>query len=382
MSRPPGSVAGEAPPKLTDHETLTLLGEGQSNFDAKTIELIAAHDDAIIEAELAEKQVDAQLDAPIEGRTPEAQERNRDKARDKKNAEAQIAPIGFTSTRFAAFAALFAGIVGGMGVEWTMFFQTFGALFANEFGELNAAGRFKAALWALQAVGVVLIFKLWAIKAQRMDRLIGVAFVAAVCFIVGAIIKHANAQIERATLETGASFSWDALPGEALANVDLFGVNISAYLLALGFLVVPIVSAALVSWGWPQLTKAMEGLAAARRYRRTYTAYKNAQRAVFKTQRALEAHMSHQETVVTASLSALVAEHIENARYTQARVKKQRAAEGSKLPIAGGVSPSSATSSKLDAEDAAARAALETLGNGYVKNAFTKWQAERQVPPP
>lgn len=352
----------------TEQDARDRLNEGKASWSEKHAALKDAQAHANEETESTHAELVAQLDNLPETHTAEGKDRVENAAIAKKYAWANLAP-GILGLRiFAALLALAAGGPIMLGIEYSMFFEVFKSWFENGFGELNEGGQFRANLYSLQAVVVVLAVKLWAVSAKRIQLLTGVAFVAAIAFVIGAVLKHANTQFLREAAHSGGGISWDTLPTDLTAATALFGAELTAPLLALGFLIVPIVSAVLIGWSWAQIKDALEGLAKARMFRRSYAADKKAQRARTKAGRELADHEAQQDIIVTAPLNELVNEYLDNARHKTRHIDELRKRGG--------------TTADLAEADAAARKTLDKLGNGFVKDAFAKWQADQRGSPP
>ncbi|MEO0384165.1 MAG: hypothetical protein AAF234_11505 [Pseudomonadota bacterium] len=365
----------------TDHESRDRLHSGQATYSERYAALSNAQEEASFHAEAASEELVALLDAPVDGQTPEAQERNVNAALAKMYAWANLAPGALSLQLMLGFLGLLIAGPIMLGIEFSMFFEAFKGLFQNEFGELTAAAQSRAIQFSLQAVIVVLAIKIWAVKAKRIEFLTIVAFLGAIGFVIGAMLKHANTLAASDATYAGGGFSWDALPSDvAIASTALFGTALTAPLLALGFLVVPIVSAVLVGWSWSQIKGALEGLAKARMFRRSYAADKKAQQASAKADRALANLETQEDDIVTAPLNELTNEHHANARHEKSRIKKQR--RRARTNGRAGNSESSMDDVALTKAESAADETLKHLGNGFVKNQHAAWLAERKGSPP
>lgn len=367
--------------RLAGEGAQILWKRGQAKFDARYGVLKAEYAEADAAYEDSRANCLAVIEDPVPGNTTEARERGENKAIARKNVQMHFAEPLTNLLLVGATLALVVGGVVATGIELAMYFDIFRSMMANEFGEVSNADGAWALFLAFQPVLAMLAIKIWAVNTRRTEWVAAAAFVGAVGLAVGAVLKTADDYVREAGTADG-SLTWDTLPNQIGQGAELFGVEWSGPLLALGFLVVPLVSALLIGIGWTMLKSALKARAEARFFRSEYASMKEAAHMRTQIGLAIKQHDAAREEIISAPLNAVIQEKLDDAERRVARVRKHRQSglEG-KAPVRTDESDGLPVDD-CEAVEQEAEATRSQLGNGFAKDAYKARREGRNHPPP
>lgn len=296
---------------LTDHEAGSLLREEKQKYEEKFAKLEASYRNAQTDVAFYEDELDAALDEHSEVH-PVTTTQTYESPAHKYKIYARTSLKSFVETIKGWWGTLVGILMIALGavvvpaIDAAMFYNLFAQDFENEFGEITNTQAWLVILFSLQALATFLAAKFFVTTPQRREKLAVIVFALGILFAVGASLERANDRI--AEHQTGAEsvITWDA-PANSSQNEEI-GIShtISAYLLSLGFIALPLLGALLLSQGWETLIKARTAVKTAKRFRLAYKEWKQAVKTRDDLEAQLRVHAENREAIIRAPLDGRV----------------------------------------------------------------------------
>ena len=372
---------------LTDHEAISLLREEEQKYNEKFAEFEASYRDAESDAAFREDELDAVLDEKSEidlVTTTQTYESpvHKFKIYARTNLKSYIDSIRYWWGTLLAFLLIGLGAVVVPAIDAAMFHNLFSQDFENQFGEITNTQAWLVFLFSLQALATFLAAKLFVTTPERRAKLAIVVFVLGIGFAIGASLDHASDKIANHQLSASESgISWD---GSAEAQSSEVGIStiISAYLLSLGFIALPLLGALLLSQGWESLLESRIGVKTAKRFRVGYKEWKLAVKKRNSLEAQLIALARNREVIIRGPLDQRINAIIRGQRGYRASADSIR---GSGLyGVVSPLDPDNPSARIKDVDGMFQRADNEIAkyGDSYGDQIVTKWQQQKSAQKP
>lgn len=371
----------------TDHETFELLNRGKADHRKQVNGLRQQFD--VVSSEVTRLTTQL-LEAALRNDT----DKRRADADDLSPAEIESAIakkhwqtlVNILTAQFALFAGFFLLSVGAVVipvVDAAVFYNLFKSGFQDMFGSLSSTDKWLAVLSSLQAVATILAFKLYAQTQRRRSILAVVAFSLGILFAVGAALEHAEATIAANAVYSAADigFAWGQPEESVSAAPASTHSTISAYLLSLGFLILPIVGALMLSAGWESFKSGATELKTERGFRVDFRERQQKMATQTALSYGLQGMVEDEQRIVQAPLNDKIASDLKKVRANKQVAQDSRQSGMSKaVPPRSPYDPS-VRYTDIDKVEAEADAALEKFGNGYCEDMYTRWATRRTAAP-
>jgi len=296
---------------LTDHEAGSLLREEKQNYENKFAELESAYRNAQSDVAFYEDELDAALDEhsevhPITTTQTYESPAHKYKIYARTALKSVVVTIkGFWGT-IVGILMIVLGAVVVPAIDAAMFYNLFAQDFENEFGEITSTQAWLVILFSLQALATFLAAKFFVTSTERRAKLAIVVFVLGILFAVGASLERANDRIAEHQASNESVITWDAPVSGGEAQEIGISETISAYLLSLGFIALPLLGALLLSQGWETLIESRTGVKTAKRFRLAYKDWKQAVKKRDDLEAQLRVHAENRDAIIRAPLDGRI----------------------------------------------------------------------------
>lgn len=292
------------------------------------------------------------------------------------------------TAKFAVCLGLILLGIGGVAipaVDWSLFYDLYKSDFESDFGELTVANARLVAVFSAQALMTLLAVKFFANTPERRSKLAAAAFAGGMLFAVGAALERADNIIQENAeySETDIGFSWGAPESteETATTPAQEPYHISAYLLSLGFVVLPMIAALAISAGWSSFTGGKVQLTMARDFRKTYRKLGFATDRLSALEDQIESLVAQEDAQIRKPLDERITALVEARREDKnaMRTIRQKGMQDVLKPKA--AHDPSQRYTDIDGIEADADAVIQKFGNGYCEDMFTRWSGRKPAAP-
>lgn len=367
---------------LMNVEEELLLNKGNAHYQKMHGSLQAELETTVRDISDLESELDAGLQVKEDSqdeqpaRAETTKQSSQLKAFARKNFTSVIDLARFQTKKLVGCIFLFFGVFLIPAVDTVMFFNQFKASFEDEFGALSTGGALLALLFSVQALGSLLAVKFFANTPKRRAALATLAFVGAILFTFGAALEQADLKVRQDAIYSAndLGFSWGDQSAVSENEPAIIPLPVSSYLLALSFVVMPLVGTLMISSGWSAFQCGFVGLAMTRAYRNNYRLLKAAIDKRNTLALRIKDIQARQDDIIKAPLQMKLAEIVRLERETKRAMRNAR--QGGLGHITGVQSPHdiSVRYADIDAAERDVDRTLEKYGNGYCHSQFNNWR--------
>jgi len=317
---------------LMNVEEELLLNKGNAHYQKMHGSLQAELETTVRDISDLESELDAGLQVKEDSqdeqpaRAETTKQSTQLKAFARKNFTSVIDLARFQTKKLVGCIFLFFGVFLIPAVDTVMFFNQFKASFEDEFGALSTGGAFLALLFSVQALGSLLAVKFFANTPKRRAALATLAFVGAILFTLGAALEQADLKVRQDAIYSAndLGFSWGDQSAVSENEPAIIPLPVSSYLLALSFVVMPLVGALMISSGWSAFQSGFVGLAMTRAYRNNYRLLKAAIDKRNTLALRIKDIQARQDDIIKAPLQIKLAEIVRLERETKRAMRNAR----------------------------------------------------------